>query len=92
MPAGWFGACSGATSIGERDDWLYVGDSTNDQQMFGHFPLSIGVANLHRFAAQLHTWPTYITAGERGAGFAQVVQRVLGARARAVNLPAGPTA
>ena len=56
--------------------WVYVGDSTNDQAMFGHFPLSVGVANLRDFAAQLHTWPAYITEGERGAGFAEVATRL----------------
>jgi HAD superfamily hydrolase (TIGR01484 family) len=64
----------------ERARWVYVGDSTNDQVMFGHFTLSVGVANLRRFAHQLHTWPAFITRGERGAGFAEVAQRVLEAR------------
>jgi hypothetical protein len=41
----------------------------------------VGVANLRTFAAQLHTWPAYITQGERGAGFAEVAQRVIAARA-----------
>jgi hydroxymethylpyrimidine pyrophosphatase-like HAD family hydrolase len=65
---------------GERACWVYVGDSTNDQQMFGWFPLSVGVANLRRFASQLTTWPAYLTDGERGAGFAEVAQRLLRAR------------
>ena len=66
----------------ELNHWVYVGDSTNDQLMFAHFPLSVGVANLMRFAAQLHTWPAYITDGERGAGFLQVTQALLAARPR----------
>ena len=91
---GWFGThdkLSGARWIvqrlygrtldDERGQWVYVGDSTNDQAMFGHFPLSVGVANLRHFADRLHTWPRYITEGERGAGFAQVVQALLAARA-----------
>ena len=61
----------------EVERWVYVGDSTNDQAMFGHFPLSVGVANLRHFAEQLHTWPAYITEGERGAGFAEVAARLL---------------
>ena len=60
--------------------WVYVGDSTNDQAMFGHFPLSIGVANLRDFADRLHTWPAYITDGERGEGFAQVARALLAAK------------
>jgi hypothetical protein len=91
---GWFGEhdkCSGARWMVQRlygralDDekarWVYVGDSTNDQVMFGFFPLSVGVANLRRFAGQLHTWPVYLTRGERGDGFAEVARRVIDARA-----------
>jgi HAD superfamily hydrolase (TIGR01484 family) len=65
----------------ELDAWVYVGDSTNDQLLFGHFPLSVGVANLRRFERQLDVWPRYITSGERGAGFAQVAQAILKVRA-----------
>lgn len=95
---GWFGdhdKLSGARWIvrrllgrdveAERAHWLYVGDSTNDQRMFGHFPLSVGVANLRRFADQLHTWPAWITEGERGRGFAQVARRLLDARGAATR-------
>ena len=82
---GWFGdhtKLSGARWITQRlfarelDPlrWVYVGDSTNDQLMFGHFPLSVGVANLMDFAGSLTVWPTYITAGARGAGFAEVAR------------------
>jgi HAD superfamily hydrolase (TIGR01484 family) len=60
--------------------WVYVGDSTNDQEMFARFPLSVGVANLRQFADRLHTWPAYITRGERGSGFAEVAAQVLAAR------------
>jgi HAD superfamily hydrolase (TIGR01484 family) len=64
----------------ERERWVYVGDSTNDQAMFGYFPLSVGVANLRDFAPALHTWPAYLTEGERGAGFAEVAARLLAER------------
>jgi hydroxymethylpyrimidine pyrophosphatase-like HAD family hydrolase len=60
--------------------WVYVGDSTNDQLMFQHFPLAVGVANLRRFAGQLRHWPAYITPAERGLGFAEVAAAVLAAR------------
>ena len=88
---GWFGSHSKWTGaqwivprlFGEALDvarWVYVGDSTNDQEMFARFPLSVGVANLMRFAAQLHTWPAWITKGERGAGFAEVARALIDAR------------
>lgn len=66
----------------ELDRWVYVGDSTNDARMFGHFPHSVGVANVARFWGALTQHPRYVTAGERGAGFTEVADAVLGARAR----------
>ena len=97
---GWFGEhdkLSGADWIvrrlfgrelaAERDRWIYVGDSPNDQTMFGAFALSVGVANLLRFERSLTVWPAFLTRGERGAGFAEVAQSLLARRA--IRKPAG---
>jgi HAD superfamily hydrolase (TIGR01484 family) len=91
---GWFGEhtkLTGARWIVERlfgrnieaelDRWVYVGDSTNDQSMFGHFPVSVGVANLMEFERVLNVWPKYLTQAARGAGFAEVAERLLRAHA-----------
>ena len=91
---GWFGAHSkrsgaawlverlfGRDLEAERGHWLYVGDSTNDQAMFAAFPLSVGVANLAEFAAQLTQWPAFITRHDRGRGFVEVAEALLEARA-----------
>ncbi|MEX1167537.1 MAG: HAD-IIB family hydrolase [Hydrogenophaga sp.] len=64
----------------ELNRWVYVGDSTNDARMFGHFPNSVGVANVARFVGQLEHLPTYVTPSERGAGFTEVVNALLEAR------------
>lgn len=90
---GWFGAhnkLEGARWIvrelfcreldAEMASWVYVGDSTNDQLMFEAFPNSVGVANIRQFEAELSHKPRYITNGERGAGFAEVVAALLDAR------------
>jgi HAD superfamily hydrolase (TIGR01484 family) len=66
----------------EMPQWVFIGDSTNDELMFEAFPNSIGVANVRRFEAQLTHQPRYITQGERGAGFAEVAAAVLAARPR----------
>jgi HAD superfamily hydrolase (TIGR01484 family) len=66
----------------ELSRWAYVGDSSNDQLMFEHFPHSIGVANIRRFVNQLLHLPRYITSSERGAGFAEVAHCILEARRR----------
>ena len=60
--------------------WVYVGDSTNDQVMFERMPLSVGVANLARFLPQLRFLPSHVTTGERGQGFAELAQALLSAR------------
>ena len=79
----WQGACWIARELlgrdlpAEIDRWVYVGDSTNDQRMFEHFPHSVGVANIRRFEEQLRFKPRHVTLGERGAGFAEVAQRLL---------------
>ena len=64
----------------ELHRWAYVGDSTNDQPMFERFPMSVGVANLRDFAAQIEHWPAWIAPSERGRGFAEVAQAILSAR------------
>jgi HAD superfamily hydrolase (TIGR01484 family) len=87
---GWFGQHSKLTGArwivrelwgreldAEINRWVYVGDSTNDQVMFEHFPHSVGVANIRRFADQLTHPPRYITPSERGAGFAQLAKHLL---------------
>jgi HAD superfamily hydrolase (TIGR01484 family) len=64
----------------ELQRWVYVGDSTNDVLMFQHFEHSVGVANISRFWDQLAYKPTYVTQGERGAGFAEVARAILEVR------------
>ena len=63
-------------------DWAYVGDSTNDQLMFEHIPLSVAVANIARFLDQLSVRPAFVTRAERGAGFAEFTAALLAARRR----------
>jgi HAD superfamily hydrolase (TIGR01484 family) len=64
----------------ERERYAFVGDSPNDTPMFAYFPLSVGVANVRRFAARLEHAPAYVTAAESGAGFAELAARLLAAR------------
>ena len=65
----------------ELDQWVYVGDSTNDQIMFEHFTHSVGVANILRFKNELQHQPEFIATQERGAGFSEVVNTLLKSRA-----------
>jgi HAD superfamily hydrolase (TIGR01484 family) len=61
----------------ELDQWVFVGDSGNDQAMFQHVTHSVGVANIRRFESELTHLPRYITPSERGAGFAEVANALL---------------
>jgi HAD superfamily hydrolase (TIGR01484 family) len=66
----------------ERERYLFAGDSPNDAPLFAYFPLSVGVANVRRFAARLEQAPAYVTAAASGAGFAEIAGRLLGARGK----------
>ncbi len=66
---------------GNRDRWLFVGDSPNDQAGFSWFPLSVGVANVARYADRLQPPPAYVTPSEGGHGFAELVELILSAKA-----------
>jgi len=61
----------------ECDQWVYVGDSTNDERMFAHFSNSIGVANIRQYTHVLQHLPRYVTPSERGWGFIEVVNTLL---------------
>lgn len=82
----WTGAAWAVqTALGrafDANEWLYVGDSTNDQLMFQHMPLAVGVANIARFVPKLRWLPGFVTPAERGEGFAELAARLLQARPR----------
>ena len=83
---GWFGdydkLATARTLFAERfgldlDDAnrtvVFVGDSPNDAPMFSFFENSVGVANVQRFPG---LQPKFVTAGEAGAGFAELAQHL----------------
>lgn len=60
---------------------VFVGDSPNDEPMFGAFALSVGVANIRALAHRLQAKPHYVAEGHSGQGFVEVAERILQARA-----------
>jgi hypothetical protein len=60
---------------------LFVGDSPNDAPMFGFFRNSVAVANFREAASRSAVNPRWITAKSHGAGFADVADALVGARA-----------
>ncbi len=67
----------GASGCKNPDQWLYIGDSPNDEPMFASFRYSVGVANLGKYLDRLVHPPTWITTGESGHGFAEMVQKLI---------------
>ncbi len=62
------------------EECLFIGDSPNDEPMFGFFKFSIGVANVHAQIHRIQDRPKFVTAGHGGEGFAQMAMRLLDAK------------
>ncbi len=76
-----FKAWLAGASLGiAADEWLFIGDSPNDEPLFKGFKYSVGVANLKRYLDRLQNPPRWITKSESGAGFSEMVARLVVAR------------
>ncbi len=71
---------AGARLPEDLERWIFVGDAPNDVSMFEAFPLSVGVANILRFADRLPTPPAYVTEAASSAGFVELARHLLDAR------------
>ena len=60
-----------------KSEFVFVGDSPNDQPMFGYFPHSVGVANVKNFLDMMPTKPAYVTDAACGAGFVELATGLL---------------
>ncbi len=61
----------------EREAFLFVGDSPNDQPMFAFFPQSVGVANILEMADLMTDFPAWITQSAGAAGFAELAESLI---------------
>ncbi len=66
----------------QLDRWVFIGDSGNDEAAFGFFPISVGVANVREHVDRLAHPPKFVTTSDRGRGFAELANLLLGARTR----------
>lgn len=62
------------------DEGLFIGDSPNDEPLFGFFRFSVGVANVNALIHRIRETPKFVTPGHGGEGFAQMAARLLEAR------------
>jgi HAD superfamily hydrolase (TIGR01484 family) len=66
-----------ALSLPTFDEFVYAGDSPNDEPMFQAFPLSVGVANVRPYLPKMKSPPAYVTPSEAGSGFAELAKLLL---------------
>lgn len=92
---GWFGSWNkldtarlmlaeryGIDLDAQREHIVFVGDSPNDEPMFGYFPNAMGVANVLDLRERMQALPSWITRQRAGAGFVEVAEVLLQARGR----------
>lgn len=92
---GWFGTYDKLTmtkALFERElpdllaslqqSVLFIGDSANDAPMFGHFAISVGVANVNAQIHRIHTPPKFVCQNRSGDGFVEMAHYLLTSRAR----------
>jgi len=61
----------------EPQAFLYVGDSLNDEPMFGFFPNSVGISTVTRVLGCMSAPPRWITRGPGGIGFIEIAGALL---------------
>lgn len=61
----------------ERDNYLYFGDSPNDEPLFREFTYTVGVANVREFLPRMKHPPKFITKKDGGHGFAEAAKWIL---------------
>ena len=60
-----------------RADFVFAGDSPNDQPMFAFFPNSVGVANVREMVDLMTDLPKWVTPSAGAAGFAELAEALL---------------
>jgi HAD superfamily hydrolase (TIGR01484 family) len=64
----------------DRADFVFAGDSPNDQPMFAFFPNAVGVANVLEMADLMTDFPAWITESAGAAGFAEIAEALIPTR------------
>ena len=60
-----------------KEKFLFIGDSQNDEPNFKAFKYSVGVSNVKAFLKYMKHHPTFITKKPGGYGFSEMVEKIL---------------
>ena len=60
-----------------KEQFLFCGDSPNDEPMFQFFPYSVGVNNVLKFSERMTHLPAFVASKEGGDGFAEIAEYLL---------------
>jgi HAD superfamily hydrolase (TIGR01484 family) len=63
-----------------REQYVFCGDSPNDEPMFAFFPHATAVANIVETQSRLRHLPAYVTSQPGGLGFAELAAHILAHR------------
>lgn len=63
--------------VPQWEEWLFIGDSPNDEPLFASFEVSVGVANIKNYLNRLKFPPSWITQHESGKGFSEMVEHLI---------------
>jgi hydroxymethylpyrimidine pyrophosphatase-like HAD family hydrolase len=80
---GLFSYAQNAWGLSESDAAsaiAFIGDSGNDESCFGAFLSSVAVANVRAHLHTMSAHPRYVTAAERGLGFAEFARYMIARR------------
>jgi 1,2-diacylglycerol 3-alpha-glucosyltransferase len=69
-----------------RDDFIFCGDSPNDEPMFAFFPNSCAVANIEVFRSHMKQLPRFVASRPEAAGFSEIVDMILRRRGEAAHI------
>lgn len=69
--------CFGMNDREVQESVMFVGDSPNDESMFGFFKYSIGVANVLESQNLDFHRPAFVAAGRGGVGFTEIASQLL---------------
>ncbi|MCB1193733.1 MAG: HAD family phosphatase [Leptospiraceae bacterium] len=66
----------------KQEEVVFVGDSPNDEPLFGYFDHSVGTDNVQVFFDRMKDLPKYLCSRHEGFGFEEVAERLVQSRTK----------